>query len=93
MAYPVEPIPPPPGVTRDDYWQSMIGLKYERYSKEESGWKHEIRKILDVTKNGIYYEVIKPVSTGTYVGWDERETHIVDWKSWYKWVRLARELT
>ena len=70
-----------------------IGERYERYVVEGSAWRHEIRRILDVSPFGVLYLREETPTEGTHVGFDNYEPpQLLTAKEWDEWAALARKL-
>lgn len=70
-----------------------IGETYERHVVQGSTWQHEVRRIIDVTKRQICYEVIPPEYDGTTTASiPEPDIHQVSPRGWSEWAVLARKV-
>jgi len=68
------------------------GEYYERYIVDGSFWRHEVRKIIDVSPFGVLYlEILEPTKgTTTDQGWDADYPQLVTMPEWDQWAKLAR---
>ncbi len=77
----------------DDWIKTKIDEIYERYIPEGSEWRHDRRRVLEVTKTQICYvddpKYVDPPPGYTYVD-TIHEPKQVSISVWNAWVKLAR---
>jgi hypothetical protein len=71
--------------------KSIVGLIYERYVVDGSGWKWERRLVLSVSETQVFYRLCFDPPNGTHVETEPIQEQ-VSIKSWNLWSKVARIL-